>query len=1100
MAEEIEAPKSSRKRKRLTPIIHKLPRGQKIEVRSIEDGYEGSWHTATVIDGKNQNRVVKYDNMFCDDGSDNLVESVPVLSHNLRGRIRPLPSQVKYNVNCLHYGQCVDVFHEGAWWEGIVYDHDDICDERSVFFPDVGDELRVSVKNIRLTREWNADTDEWKFRGDWIFLEALEDLEEEWPLVVSVKQIWYELRMKKRFEKELKEWTGQMRETWKEIVKEVILDNLKLIIVEFFGKLQWEGHKVLDINKEFLDSVFNIEPSFFDSLANLPFDPSLSLAEDGFDDDDDIHPPGFPNVCVDFKARYRWTQVQEFCVSEPDLAVKPKCCPYSVLEYYNKIHKDIKPSPSLTLQVRQHLLYSGWKVELKKDFYMCKRKKKFRYRYTDPDGKQYRSLRVLCEDLCNQSSSMFFEPDYCPKVLDDFYSMASEVDWRRRDDKAKEILARVKKHLYAVGWTKSYADEMRKRIVYTSPDGKKFYNLRQAFNYHMQKICSRGSDDCSDVNIERSDGRDNQKKDNEKGIGKLVIKKKNGVLSIQPVERVKEMSCLKSVNEETGKPSRKVRVLRSSKRAREEISPVHQTPRTILSWLIDNNVIIPRSNVQYRCSKDGHILKEGRITRDGIKCNCCQAVLSITKFESHARRTNKLPSANIFLEDGRSLLDCQLQLKRNQNAKLMQKESRRLKGNRNKLMNDNDYICSVCHYGGELVLCDQCPSSFHTDCLGLKEVPEGDWFCPSCCCRICNQNKFSLECEQDTDNNILNCEQCEQRYHIGCLNRKGFSKLKSYPQENWFCCQRCEEIYLGINKNLGEAIPVGRDDLKMTILKNKRSKGVDHDMSNLEDMTETYSKLNIAISVMHECFEPVKEPRTQRDIVEDVIFCRCSELNRLNFKGFYTVLLEKDDELVSAATIRIYGEKVAELPLIGTRFRYRRRGMCHALMNVLENKLVELGVERLVLPAVPSVLQTWTSSFGFSVMTEAQKLDFLGYTFLDFQGTHMCQKYLMNTQPSAESSISKDGISAISEVSQVEIVEESVMVDRHPIDIALDSQNDSVRCLTPWEISTNQPSHVECETRIECSNEVSNPKEEDNNGHNGNLKCYQRRKTVACGS
>ena len=73
--------------------------------------------------------------------------------------------------------------------------------------------------------------------------------------------------------------------------------------------------------------------------------------------------------------------------------------------------------------------------------------------------------------------------------------------------------------------------------------------------------------------------------------------------------------------------------------------------------------------------------------------------------------------------------------------------------------------------------------------------------------------------------------------------------------------------------------------------------------------------------------------------------------------------------------------------------------------------LVGLGVERLVLPAVPSVLNTWTSSFGFSLMTESEKLNFLGYTFLDFQGTHMCQKSLMMAPPSAESSISRGEIS-----------------------------------------------------------------------------------------
>lgn len=65
---------------------------------------------------------------------------------------------------------------------------------------------------------------------------------------------------------------------------------------------------------------------------------------------------------------------------------------------------------------------------------------------------------------------------------------------------------------------------------------------------------------------------------------------------------------------------------------------------------------------------------------------------------------------------------------------------------------------------------------------------------------------------------------------------------------------------------------------------------------------------------------------------------------------------------------------------------------------------MELGVERLILPAVPSVLNTWTTSFGFSEMTASERLEFLRYTFLDFQGTVMCQK-LLKKYPSAEASL-----------------------------------------------------------------------------------------------
>ncbi|GJV10212.1 agenet domain-containing protein [Tanacetum coccineum] len=432
---------------------------------------------------------------------------------------------------------------------------------------------------------------------------------------------------------------------------------------------------------------------------------------------------------------------------------------------------------------------------------------------------------------------------------------------------------------------------------------------------------------------------------------------------------------------------------------------MHQTPppphpRTILSWLIDNSVLLPRSKVQYRCRKDGHTMKEGRVTRDGIKCSCCQTVFSISKFESHAGSGNRRPSANIFLEDGGSLLDCQLQLKSDKIQDYARTDLADQRG-LEKTYNDNDYFVTVCHYGGELVLCDQCPSSFHTHCLGITDVPDGDWFCPSCCCRVCNQNKFSDACEEETDCNVLNCEQCERRYHIGCLKRKeGFTKLESYPQVNW-----------------------------------------------------------------------------------------------------------------------IYGEKVAELPLVGTRFRFRRRGMCHALVDELEKMLVGLGVERLVLPAVPECANSW-DFIGFGSLvngSDLEKLNFLGYTFLDFQGTHMCQKSLMTAPPSPESSISRDNnfeavngsnvldldhISAVSELSQVERVEESGLAHQRPLDTDQGKENDNRSASAQLEILAKQPPHVECQSEIsvECSMEASNVKEEENNGRNGHIKCYQRRKTVSCGS
>lgn len=66
---------------------------------------------------------------------------------------------------------------------------------------------------------------------------------------------------------------------------------------------------------------------------------------------------------------------------------------------------------------------------------------------------------------------------------------------------------------------------------------------------------------------------------------------------------------------------------------------------------------------------------------------------------------------------------------------------------------------------------------------------------------------------------------------------------------------------------------------------------------------------------------------------------------------------------------------------------------------------MELGVQRLILPAIPSVLNTWTTSFGFTKMTNSERLQFVDYTFLGFQDTVMCQKFLLKS-PSAEVKLS----------------------------------------------------------------------------------------------
>lgn len=56
--------------------------------------------------------------------------------------------------------------------------------------------------------------------------------------------------------------------------------------------------------------------------------------------------------------------------------------------------------------------------------------------------------------------------------------------------------------------------------------------------------------------------------------------------------------------------------------------------------------------------------------------------------------------------------------------------------------------------------------------------------------------------------------------------------------------------------------------------------------------------------------------------------------------------------------------------------------------------LLDLGVERLLLPAVPELLETWTGSFGFTVISNSDRIELAENSILSFQGTTMCQKVL----------------------------------------------------------------------------------------------------------
>ncbi|KAG6552628.1 hypothetical protein Mapa_005828 [Marchantia paleacea] len=412
--------------------------------------------------------------------------------------------------------------------------------------------------------------------------------------------------------------------------------------------------------------------------------------------------------------------------------------------------------------------------------------------------------------------------------------------------------------------------------------------------------------------------------------------------------------------------------------------------RTLLSWLIDNGMVEENEKVRYLNRKDNHCMLEGYVTRDGIRCDCCGTTVTLSVFEAHAGSKLHRPSANIFLSNGKSLSECQVEAL----AKKTESEGDPEKAPGNQESADkSDDTCGICGDGGELICCDHCPSTFHLNCMGMEAVPDGDWFCPNCRCAICGGSQFNGDKSSFNDLTVIFCDQCECEYHVKCLRSRGI-ELDCCPKEDWFCGESCGRIFRGLRGLVGVSKPM-EGGFSWTLLRSRaeddRKSGC---ISNTELNAEHDSKLSIALSVMQECFRPMIDPRTKIDIISHVLYNRGSEVSRLNYHGFYTMLLERGDELISVATIRVHGARLAEMPLIGTRFAYRRQGMCRKLMSALEEMLRSLGVERLVLPAVPELLETWTGAFGFMNMQGSERLQLMDLNIMAFPGTSLLYKPL----------------------------------------------------------------------------------------------------------
>lgn len=131
------------------------------------------------------------------------------------------------------------------------------------------------------------------------------------------------------------------------------------------------------------------------------------------------------------------------------------------------------------------------------------------------------------------------------------------------------------------------------------------------------------------------------------------------------------------------------------------------------------------------------IMLHGLITRAGILCSCCEKVVTASDFEVHAQSHKRgEPYKQIFLQNGRSLFQYLVKAWYDGIDDIGPSMLENFEPGKD-ASDKSDDACIVCADGGDLICCENCPSTFHFCCLKMEVLIKA-----LLCCTLCYLHLF----------------------------------------------------------------------------------------------------------------------------------------------------------------------------------------------------------------------------------------------------------------------------------------------------------------------------------------------------------------------